>query len=402
MACHLRTEFSADAATSLTPAITENEQQLKRSGSLHIELNLSDHSTHIIGNTDKSQVEASMKAGSSTEYGTPCGFDSNNPEHGCSDIFPFATANEDRNVTLEENSEDVDDNMKLCLLFKKGAKRGWESSISSLKSKRVKGSQLADCRLDSNQGVTSEADRPNPCFQEGPHVDPLSAEVSEKYMKDHVQLEASIDKELLSTKQSFRIMLMNIADDAKRTNLSKVIEDLGGTVVHDGSMTTHVVTGKVRKTMNFCTALCSGAWVLSSSWLKQSFREGRFVDELSHILNDEEYMLKHKSDLKSAIFRAKASPHSLFKGYSVCIAAHVRTPAETLSAIVRSAGGNVINGLEKVNEASTTIFVTCEEDTEEAMMAAKKGIRTFSSEWFMNCVMRQDLDLQASQFAESL
>jgi len=46
--------------------------------------------------------------------------------------------------------------------------------------------------------------------------------------------------------------------------------------------------------------------------------------------------------------------------------------------------------------------VTCEEDIEEAMMAAKKGIRTFDSEWFMNCVMRQELDLEASQFAESL
>lgn len=58
--------------------------------------------------------------------------------------------------------------------------------------------------------------------------------------------------------------------------------------------------------------------------------------------------------------------------------------------------------MEKVNETSTTIFVTSEEDTEEAMEAAKKGIRTFSCDWFMNCVMRQELDLDAPQFAESL
>lgn len=62
----------------------------------------------------------------------------------------------------------------------------------------------------------------------------------------------------------------------------------------------------------------------------------------------------------------------------------------------------VICGLKKVYEASSTIFVTCEEDMEEAMVAAKKGIRTFSSEWFMNCVMRQELDMEAFQFAESL
>ena len=62
----------------------------------------------------------------------------------------------------------------------------------------------------------------------------------------------------------------------------------------------------------------------------------------------------------------------------------------------------IIRGLEKVNEASKTIFVACEEDMEVALLAVKKGIRTFSSDWLMNCVMRQELDLEAPQFAESL
>ncbi|XP_004493441.1 uncharacterized protein [Cicer arietinum] len=83
-------------------------------------------------------------------------------------------------------------------------------------------------------------------------------------------------------------------------------------------------------------------------------------------------------------------------------------PADTEYAEIPLAAVNaiyqqkVISGLEKVNETSTTFFVTCEEDIEEAMVTSKKGIRTFSSEWFMNCVMRQGLDLEASQFAGSL
>ena len=62
----------------------------------------------------------------------------------------------------------------------------------------------------------------------------------------------------------------------------------------------------------------------------------------------------------------------------------------------------IIRGLEKVNEASKTIFVACEADMEVALLAVKKGIWTFSSDWLMNCVMRQELDLEAPQFAESL
>lgn len=64
-------------------------------------------------------------------------------------------------------------------------------------------------------------------------------------------------------------------------------------------------------------------------------------DELPYILNDEQYMLKYRAELKSAVLRAKASPQALFKGYYVCIATHVQPPAKTLSAIVRSAGGEV-------------------------------------------------------------
>lgn len=38
----------------------------------------------------------------------------------------------------------------------------------------------------------------------------------------------------------------------------KIIRKLGGDVTLDGNMSTHIVTGKVRKTLNLCTALCSG------------------------------------------------------------------------------------------------------------------------------------------------
>lgn len=62
----------------------------------------------------------------------------------------------------------------------------------------------------------------------------------------------------------------------------------------------------------------------------------------------------------------------------------------------------VIRGVDKANEASKTIFVASEEDMEDALSAVKKGILTFSSEWLMNCIMRQELDLDAPQFAESL
>lgn len=154
------------------------------------------------------------------------------------------------------------------------------------------------------------------------------------------------------------------------------------------------------------------------------------IDEASHILQDEEYQLKYETELKSTVIRAKARPNSLLKGYDICIGPHVELPIETSSAIIKSAGGNVkywnsqmstspqtsfshlnpkhviffqvIKGLDKVKEASKAIYIGCEEDIVVALCAAKKGIWTCSSDWLMNCVMTQQLELQVSQFVESL
>ncbi|KAI3779461.1 hypothetical protein L2E82_09180 [Cichorium intybus] len=118
----------------------------------------------------------------------------------------------------------------------------------------------------------------------------------------------------------YKIMFMNIADYAKKSNLTKIIEDLGGSVTSDGRVSTHVITGKVRKTLNFCTALCSGAWVISPTWLKESFREGRFVDEMDYIVKDDKYEVKYRTNLKNTVLKARANPPQLKIGVELWIA----------------------------------------------------------------------------------
>ncbi|KAJ6747550.1 N-ACETYLTRANSFERASE [Salix koriyanagi] len=339
----------------------------------------------------------------------------------CGDLAPSERGECSKMTTAAELAKTrADADVKCNYSYIQGTKRrAWETSLSSLKTKKVKGSHQTDYESDSGCGSDSERFTTDPCFKgcslgisknnsfgKATSMDPLTRNCMENKAKEDKSInrtsEVLVSKEFQSKGECFKIMLMNIADNDKKTHLTKVIEALGGAVTPDGSVSTHVVTGKVRITLNFCTALSSGAWIVSSKWLKESFRKGRFVDELPHILYDEDYVLKYKAELKEAVLRAKARPQSLLKGYSVCIAKHVQPPFRTLSAIVESAGGNVISGLDKEIEESKTIFVACEEDIEEALSAAKKGMRTFSSDWLMNCIMRQELDMEAQQFAESL
>lgn len=195
-----------------------------------------------------------------------------------------------------------------------------------------------------------------------------------------------------------------------------------------------------------------------------------WTGESGFILEDKDYTSKYKSTLGDAVMRARATPQSLLKGYSVCLGKHVQPPSNVLSIIIRSAGGHVswippssptdssalnvdlsslrrrssllsllliffsfvaemplvvmknslflstwaicgnwvgpcmqvTRGLVSIVEPSKTIFIACEEDMEDALLAAKKGIWTFSSDWFMSCIMRQELDFEAPQFSESL
>ncbi|GFP90911.1 mediator of DNA damage checkpoint protein 1 [Phtheirospermum japonicum] len=255
-----------------------------------------------------------------------------------------------------------------CSWSVQGTKRAWEASCTSLKSKKVKGTHSSDWHLGSHGPVSSNS------------MNEKNEECRTVNLSDE---DVYICPEIPSTAKCNKIMLMNIADDEKKSRLTKIIEDLGGVVASNGSASTHIVTGKVRKTLNFCTALCSGAWVISSGWLKESFKKGRFVDETHFILEDEDYRTRYRCELKSAVLRAKARPNALFKGLDIWLSPHVQPPPNTLSAIVESAGGNV-------------------KDMKEALSAVKMGIWTFSSEWLMNCIMRQELDLEAPQFAESL
>ncbi|XP_012569281.1 uncharacterized protein [Cicer arietinum] len=177
------------------------------------------------------------------------GFDSLKSKNccNCNDPAPLARANDDRQENGADCKQDVNyANVANCSQSTKVAKRAWEASLSSLKSQRVKGSQLVDRRSDSSWGLIQEADdRVNPCFVEAPHGDCLITKKSEKCIADLLHLEAPANSELPSTKQCFRIMLMNVTDDAKKTQLAKAIEDLGGTIASDGSTTMHVVTGKM-------------------------------------------------------------------------------------------------------------------------------------------------------------
>lgn len=167
-------------------------------------------------------------------------FDNCNSKHDCNDTVSFARADGDILASGGEISKDgIDAEITHCSNSKNGGKRTWEASLSSLKSKRVKGSHSVHCISDSSWDFVSEVDRTDSCFVgcswgasrsrgkipvELPCGDSLIVGENniEKLKGGYLCPEALVNNELSSTYQCFRIMLMNIADDVKKTHLTKV------------------------------------------------------------------------------------------------------------------------------------------------------------------------------------
>uniref|UniRef100_K3Z5U6 BRCT domain-containing protein n=1 Tax=Setaria italica TaxID=4555 RepID=K3Z5U6_SETIT len=218
-------------------------------------------------------------------------------------------------------------------------KRIYEMSSSSLKSKRIRCSNDGGNGQDMNQ---SDAHDNYFCSSPGNSVPLIPKENRAPSLGVHFENKMSgEEKAVVHSYGNPTIMLMNIADEQKKARLTKVVETLGGFVTCEGHACTHIVTGKVRRTMNFCIALSSGAWIVSPNWLKESFRQGQFVGEAQYVLEDEEFRMQYKSVLRDAVMRAKERPNSLFSGYTFCLSKYIQPSFDVLSSIIKSTGGKV-------------------------------------------------------------
>ena len=66
-----------------------------------------------------------------------------------------------------------------------------------------------------------------------------------------------------------------------------------------------------------------------------------FVGEAEHVLDDEEYKMKYKSEMRDAVMRAKERPCLLFSGYTFCLTKHIEPSPGVLSPVIKSSGGKV-------------------------------------------------------------
>lgn len=153
---------------------------------------------------------------------------------GCSDKVPPNDSNcANITTTLELNQNEADADGKHCSCSAPGTvakkRRVWDSSHTSLNSKKVKGCHLSSCEPDSKDCLvdgSSLATSKNKSFLNVANEVPSSHTCSEGNVDaneiNNFALQDHSKEEGLSRQKCYKIMLMNIADNAKQSRLTKV------------------------------------------------------------------------------------------------------------------------------------------------------------------------------------
>lgn len=144
------------------------------------------------------------------------------------------------NVDIDAAKIAAETDIRPCSCSGHGVKRRvWEATLSSLQSKKIKGSHSVDCQLDSTCGLVSESDAtlgisrskpsvevtPRPLVEVTPSYPVTSSckrVAAEEVQRVCVNPAAPVSKELHSNGGCFRIMLMDIANDVKKVHLTNV------------------------------------------------------------------------------------------------------------------------------------------------------------------------------------
>lgn len=105
----------------------------------------------------------------------------------------------------------------------------------------------------------------------------------------------------------------------------------GASQVEDPTKCTVLVTDKIRRTVKFLCALALSIPIVSTNWLHDSEKIGRFEELESYILEDLEAEAKFHFKLKKSLEKAKE--YKLLEGYTLILTPNIAPPPPELKSM---------------------------------------------------------------------
>lgn len=166
---------------------------------------------------------------------------------------------------------------------------------------------------------------------------------------------------------------------------------------------THLVLTHLVRTYKLLFALCSVDHILSSKWIVDSAKAGKFLRPDEYTLNDEQFRKQYKCDIQEVI--KSTTRKTLFSGKTFFITPSVRPKHKDVVKLIEFCGGKVENKRRtavQISQANSQnpdsyIILTCTADlhlVHDLLKIGKPNRYICSTELVLAAIMHQKVDFE--------
>lgn len=176
-------------------------------------------------------------------------------------------------------------------------------------------------------------------------------------------------------------------------------------MVIEPNTATHLVVTKLTRTYKLLFALCIVDHIVSSKWIVDSAKAGKFLRPDEYAVNsDEQFRKTYNCDIQEVI--KSAARKTLFAGKTFYVTPSVRPKMNELKRIIEFCGGKVeskrrsATQIQQANAQSldSYIILTCPNDLHlmhDLMRTGKPNRCICTTEFVLAAIMRQKIDVES-------
>ncbi|CAH7669945.1 hypothetical protein PPACK8108_LOCUS4612 [Phakopsora pachyrhizi] len=264
---------------------------------------------------------------------------------------------------VEQEDDEDDDEEKSASFSKKAKLKRWEEG----KEKETQRSAERPRR-----GGTSKSKVNNQMSRSrGASVSSTRKASSSSKKEDETDLIGT-----LKTKKQQKIKISQTGERISEKLCSK-LKKLGASFTEPPEDFTHLLTNKITRTEKFILAVIRGCKIVNHSWVEDSIKSGKLLDEEGYELKDEKGESEHDFELKESLETSRSI--KLLTGQTFYVSPRVQPSLKSIKTLIESAGGKVITKVPLVRDLRNSknneddddggggkryskVVVSCEED----------------------------------------
>lgn len=182
-----------------------------------------------------------------------------------------------------------------------------------------------------------------------------------------------------------------------------ILRLLGGEVVTDPAHATHLVLTYLTRTYKLLFGLCSVDYIVSSKWIVDSAKAGKFLRPDEYTLNDEKFQKEYNCDIQKVI--KSSTRKTLFSGKTFFVTPRVRPLHANIVKLIEFCGGKVETKRRSaaqitqanIQQPDSYCILTCTEDlhlVHDLLKAGKSNRFICSTELVLAAIMHQKIDYE--------